>query len=78
MNQTVAPASRRLTKSGTLAADHQRTGDHIMQRLLARGEASHDVTDKQNQAGEVFREMTSSSAREGNTVAVFFFAHVGT
>ena len=57
--------------NAVLAADHQRAGDHVVQRLLALGKASHDVTDEQNHAGKVFCKMTSGSAREGYAIAVF-------
>ena len=57
-------------RHAALAANHQRTGDHVVQRLLALAKASHDVTDEQNHAGEIFRKMTSTGPREGYAIAV--------
>ena len=38
----------------SLISDDQRPGDHVVQRLLALGKASHDVADQQSHAEMIF------------------------
>jgi hypothetical protein len=46
------------------ASDDQRTGNHVVQRLFAFGEAGHDVANAQDHSRNVLREVPAGSTGE--------------
>src|SRR5439155_19175988 len=49
---------------------HQRSGQHVVQSLLALSEPDHDVADAQDHSRKPLREMPSGGARKRDAVAV--------
>src|SRR5207247_2380130 len=49
---------------------HQRSGQHVVQSLLALSEPDHDVADAQEHSRKPLREMPSGGAHERDAVAV--------
>src|SRR5262249_54037775 len=54
----------------TLAFEHECTGNHVMQRLLALSECCHDVTDEQNEAGDDLSNPTQRRSAWINATAM--------
>ena len=54
-----------------LGAEHQATGDHVVEGLFTFGEAGKDVADAQrDEAGDDFGEVAAGGPSEGDAVPV--------